>query len=500
MRKIILTLIYIAAATTQIVAQQATDFSFPSANGVINVSDFSYEKIVSQKGTTANISMQYAFDSLKLGSNRFVAVTPVLMTKDTSHVATFQPIVIAGRKQYVMYERDGYLLPEYENAPILKLKTLKEDGGYAYDDSTDYSSWMEGSYLYFANDLCGCCDLKDSALVGPFLRLPRNPAPYMRFPSLPDAEKVFYLHGTAYVNFVVNKTNVEPNYMNNPRELRRITDTLDIMVADKNVEVEMIRIHGYASPESPYSHNKFLAETRAQALTDYVRHFYGLPASVFAKAQATPENWGDLRDAVAKSHLANRDAILALVDQALKVTDANGSDCDAIEAKIKTQYPDDYRWLLDNVYPTLRRSDYEVTFKVRRFASDEAKDILRSNPGYLSAAELAELASLYPVGSDEYNNVFAIAEKNIAMLDDEHNITNGNITMAEAALKKGDTATADKFLSRVGDTPEADNARGVSALLKGDTVTATSLLQRASAAGITEADSNLAFIAEELAD
>ncbi len=86
--------------------------------------------------------------------------------------------------------------------------------------------------------------------------------------------------------------------MGNRAELRKITDTLDIMVRDQNVTVRQIKIHGWASPESPYEHNRMLATNRAKSLTDWVRQQYNLPANVFAPAEATLENWIGLRKAV----------------------------------------------------------------------------------------------------------------------------------------------------------------------------------------------------------
>ncbi len=476
--------------SAQIMAQKASEYGWTADN-------FKWEHIQSSK-PALDLAFDYNFADMKLRSNRFVALTPVLLTKNKEHVATFAPVVVAGRRQYVMYERKGYVDPNYEGAPVYKLKEARKNSPISYDDQTAWREWMEGAYLYFVEDVCGCCALKDSALIGPFLRIPRDPARYMQYAPLKDIEKVYTLHGTAYVNFIVDKTNIEPFYMNNPRELRKITDTLDIMVADPNITVDRVMIHGYASPESPYSHNTYLASTRAQSLTDYVAYCYKLPRSVFAPAEYTSENWGDLRDAVAQTEMDNKAAILALIDEAIAVPEAQGAKCDEIEKRIKTTYPEQYRWMLSTIYPHLRRSDYEVTFTVKKFASDEARDILRSNPGYLNAEELATLAGLYPKDSDEYANVFAVAEKNIAVLEDQNNIDNANLTMAVAALKQSDLATAEQWLNRCNGSPEANNARGVYYVLGGDYANARRLLQSSADEGCEAAVANLAWLDDEL--
>ncbi len=476
-------------ASAQILAQDKSSLGW-------TVENLNWEHVQSSK-PALDLAFDYNFSDLSLKSNRFVALTPVLITKDKEHVATFSSVVIAGRRQYVMYQRKGYVDPNYEDAPVYKLKEARKNSPISYDDQTNWREWFEGAYLYFAEDLCGCCSLKDSALIGPFLRIPRNPIKYMKFAPLKDVEKVYKLHGSAYVNFVVDKTNIEPLYMNNPRELRKITDTLDIMVADPNISVERVMIHGYASPESPYSHNKYLASTRAQALTDYVSHFYKLPKSVFAPAEYTSENWGDLKTAVEESEMENKAEVLALINEALLVPEAQGSRCDEIEKTIKTKYPEQYKWMLSTIYPHLRRSDYEVTFIVRKFASDESKDILKANPGYLSAEELATLAGLYPKDSAEYENVFNVAEKNISVLEEQNNIDNSNLTMAVAALKQGDLERAATWLNKCNGSPEADNARGVYYLIGGDNTNAKRLLNKAIAGGCKEAEENLNWLLEE---
>jgi hypothetical protein len=136
---------------------------------------------------------------------------------------------------------------------------------------------------------------------------------------------------------------MKPDYMDNRRELRKITDTLDIMVADKNITVNTIKIHGWASPESPYEHNRMLATNRAKSLTEWLRRNYTLPATAFAPAEATPENWIGLREAVVNMDLAtlpHKQDILAIIDD-------TSLEPDPKEWRIKTTHvPQDYEPVL----------------------------------------------------------------------------------------------------------------------------------------------------------
>ena len=109
-----------------------------------------------------------------------------------------------------------------------------------------------------------------------------------------------------------------------------------------------------------------LATNRAQSLTDYVRRLYNLPANVFAKAKATAENWEGLRAAVVdmdEAILPNKQQIMVTIDKVLgDLKNHVTNQVDRDELSIRSKYPDEYRYLLQNVYPGLRRSDYDISF------------------------------------------------------------------------------------------------------------------------------------------
>ena len=76
---------------------------------------------------------------------------------------------------------------------------------------------------------------------------------------------------------------------------------------------------------------------------------------------------------------------------------------DARERRLKSRFPQQYRILLNEVYPALRHSDYEVEYVVRPFSLEEARVILTENPRLLSLHELYMIANSYEPGSDEFN-------------------------------------------------------------------------------------------------
>ena len=91
-------------------------------------------------------------------------------------------------------------------------------------------------------------------------------------------DRIIVHEGSARVQYEVNKTDLHDQpyrckngqMIDNRRELKTITDSIDYAVSDPNVEIASINLVGYASPESPYTHNEFLATNRARSLADYI--------------------------------------------------------------------------------------------------------------------------------------------------------------------------------------------------------------------------------------
>ena len=99
--------------------------------------------------------------------------------------------------------------------------------------------------------------------------------------------------GRAYLDFPLNETTIYPEYRNNPAELAKIKRSIDLIKNDTNVVISHIDIHGYASPEGPYSNNERLARERTRTLKDYVCSQYSFNDTLFT-THYTPEDWTDL--------------------------------------------------------------------------------------------------------------------------------------------------------------------------------------------------------------
>ena len=238
------------------------------------------------------VTMDFVLDTLNVPSNRYRAFTPVIKSKDGTQQQRLKTLIVSGRRQNIVFQRDG-IDPLYAANCVNIRRMNGQPQQYAYSDAVPTEPWFRNADLYIENDLCGCGDqLKNEQTLLASL-LPPDPYGLIALTDVVPAvqKKERNLHGSAFVTFVVNKWEMKPDYMDNRRELRKITDTLSVMAQDPNVSVREIKIHGFASPESPYTHNKMLATNRAQSLTNWLKQQYDLPANVFAPAEATAEDW-----------------------------------------------------------------------------------------------------------------------------------------------------------------------------------------------------------------
>lgn len=261
------------------------------------------------------------------------------------------------------------------------------------------------------------------------------------------APKIRHLDKRAYIDFPVNRIELRADYRRNPAQLDSIITTIKALKADKNLQVMAINIHGFASPEGSYKHNDYLAKNRARTLTEYVHKMVELPDSIFT-VSSTAEDWDGLCEYIKQSDLEKKEQLLAIAkDESLTP--------DARDAKLKKQYPAQYRSLLTHCYPALRHSDYHITYKIKPFDVEEAKEIMKTKPQQLSLNELFMVAQTYEVGSKEFNEVMELA---VRMYPTDET---ANLNAAIIRLNNGDADAAKPYLDRAGDSKEADAARKV---------------------------------------
>lgn len=428
---------------------------------------------VAQQNNALSVSMDLNLDSLYLPSNLQLVYTPVFKTRQGE--IKMPQIVINGRRQQIMFER-GVGKKQLNLSPeaLVVRRTNKKVQTVNYSASIPLSGQVKNYDLNMHEDLCGCGNMEEGNDFN--LRHRRQPQAVFVRPAV-EAVKVRHLDKRAYIDFPVNRIELHADYRRNPAQLDSIVRTINALKDDKNLEVSAINIHGYASPESPYSHNDYLAKNRAKTLTDYVRRMVALPTQLFT-ISSTAEDWDGLRNYLKDSNLEHKAEILAIAND-------EKMDPDAREQKIKKLYPSEYRFMLDTWYPALRHSDYHITYKVKPFDVAEAKEIIKTKPQQLSQEEMFLVAQTYEPGSKEFNDVMEIA---VRMFPENET---ANLNAANTRLNAGDADGAKSYLEKAGNSPEALNARGVYESLKGNDQQARHYFALAAKAGVKAAKENL---------
>ena len=354
-----------------------------------------------------------------------------------------------------------------------------------YRTVVPYEKWMNTSKLVTLNEVCGCCDETLAGENEPLLALRLEPKAFV--PSYiyirPKAEpKINVLEGSAYIDFPVNRTEIHENYRRNPVELQKILSTIDAVRNDADTRIISVSIKGYASPESPYSNNERLAMGRTKTLKEYVRKQYNFADSQFI-TDYEPEDWAGLERYVESSSLDNKAGILALI--------RSNMDPDAKERSIKTAFPKEYAFLLKEVYPGLRHSDYAVKYEVRAYTDvEEIKRLIKTQPQKLSLNEMYLAAQEMEIGSEEYNETFDIA---VRMFPDDEV---ANLNAANIAMSRGSLKSAERYLQKAGDSPQAIYARATLAALNKDFDTAEKMFEEAVRKGMPDAEKMLRQIEE----
>lgn len=444
----------------------------------LDITDVSMKRASGQM----NVSMTLGLSDLKMKGDRAIVYTPLIVAESDTLALT--PVSLYGRTRWIQYRRNGRVPSGVPAETAYKFSD--RPAVMEYSESVPWQPWMNNAELIMRRDDYGCCnrllDAADADLAR-YHQVAYIPVfRYMR--PVGSAPKHRELEGQAFVDFPVDQTIIYPEYRRNTAELDSIRRTIDVVRNDPDATIETVWLKGFASPESPYQHNTELAIGRTEALKKYIQGLYHFDSNQIL-TDYEPEDWEGLRRAVAASSLEHRDQILAIIDSDLAP--------DPKEWKIKSTYPDEYRFMLENFYPPLRHTNYKVSYVVRSYSTpEEIFEIMKTRPGHLSLGEFYTAASTLEPGSDAFNDVFETAARIYP------NDPDANINAANAAMNRGDYSAAARYLAMAGNSADADYARAVLATLTEQYDDARSYLSSALAKGFRASDDELSSLRDIL--
>ena len=300
----------------------------------------------------------------------------------------------------------------------------------------------------------------------------------------PEAVKERTATATVRITYPVNDWRVYPDFENHRQELSRIDKILSPVATDTaTYRILSASITGYASPEDTYKHNMVLSEQRAGGMRDYLHGRYGLPTEKVT-AEGKGEDWEGLREAVGRSDMKAKDEVLDIIDT-----------YDIFDGREKLLMDlrggDPYRYMLEHIFPPLRRMEMRIDYRVRAFDPEEAGELIGRRPQDLSLQEMYEVAQAENDDRtivrqrDAYGREYDIAVRYFP--DDDI----ANINASSAALVRGDLELAWVCLGRVRENPLAANNLGVYHWLCGKIGEAEAYFEKARATDPQRAAYNL---------
>lgn len=447
---------------------------------------------------TADVNL----DDLKLGRNRQVYLTPVLEDGNGNSEA-LPSILINGHAMHIAYERGSLPGRELKNHNV-GMEVKRKNGQpqtIDYVTTVDLQKWMwaRDASLRWVMDDCGCGYLAGTE-TGNATDLGLNPVERMRVAFVTPAvtELPIRIHeGRAHVQYEVNRSELHDQpyvcrngqLIDNRAELKIIDDSVSHALSDKNMEIAMIKICGYASPDGPYLNNERLSTERSRSLSEYLANRYQLPEGR-SQHDAVAENWSGFQQIVDEDTYLKpemKQALTALIQRpAYGPTDYDDKENELkTSAQFKKIYAD---VILPDWFPTLRTTKFEISTRLKPLSDEELAVVFENTPENMSLNQMFRVAKLYPEGSDQFN---AVIEKALKFYGDDET---ANLNAAAAALKAGDYDKAAGYLAKAGDSPEAENARGILACSLGDMTEAADHFRKASA--LPEAMKNLEMLGQ----
>lgn len=422
-------------------------------------------------GSNMNVVMNIDLSKIDVKNNASLHIYPVI--KNGADSVELAPIGVYGRGRYINYLRRGESV--FQDMGETVYKEGKQPSVFEYAATVPYKAWMDGSKIIMNKKTCGCCqDLlaEDATPVGGY-DIPDFVPHFIYIQPAPELVKQRELSGSAFIDYIVSRTDVNPEYRNNTVELAKIIATIDSVKNDSDIKVKSVFLKGFASPESPYDNNTRLARERTASLKQYVLNLYNIDEQLIT-TDFEPENWEGLRAYVANSNLKNKEAILKSIDSSVEP--------DRKEWIIKSTWPEDYAFLLANCYPALRKTDYKIEYTINSFTDiNKILEVYRTAPGKLSLNEFYIAANAFEPGSKEYKEVFETA---VAKYPED---PIANLNAANVAMSKGDYVTAKRHLNLSGNTKEAVYAKGLYHTAVHEFDQAEAYLKEAQQQGIAEA-------------
>lgn len=386
-----------------------------------SISIKSHSRMLPERNGAVDIDFLVMLPSGLQGESQSITITPYLLRGDNHE--PLEPLQIRGGLFSKLQERNYWRYAKYRDLLQAKYgggEMSKEDSAslknvfeeyvrYPYLDRTRLDSISSGgntlTYHYRQNvkveddvkKMRIILEGKVFALDGSKYILPVNDTLQFNLSSMLAfvdtssrylmrvVEKFAVVNDRNYLTFKVNNTNIVDTMASNKEQLAKIKSLMNTILMQGEFNVDSIVLTATSSPEGGIATNERLAKGRAHSLADYLRKEFDFPElDTILNVRWQAEDWVEFEKLVTQkaSDIPNAANILEIIQ--------SSGDADKRERKIKDKYPVDYKYILANIYPSLRA----VNFKYSLTRVGMVKDTIHTtelDTAYMRGVELLKM-------------------------------------------------------------------------------------------------------------
>lgn len=278
--------------------------------------------------------------------------------------------------------------------------------------------------------------------------------------------KIMEGRGTARLQFVINKYDINPAMGNNRQELENMVNTLEPILGDTLATLTSLNIYGMASADGSLSFNTPLAKNRANSAKKWLVQQLGIRPDVqrIITTGSRPEGWQPVLDAMTADGNPDSTAVKAILEKYA------GSNDDVQERYIR-RLPC-WNTIKEKYLQKDRMVEYVYTYTIKSFTTDaELLGMYGKRPDAFNEEELLRVATLKK-NAEEKKEVY----RTILKYFPQSNVASNNL--AVLYLREGNDAEARHILeSRTEYTPETLNTLAASYVHAANYERAIELLQ-----------------------
>lgn len=358
-------------------------------------------------------------------------ITPRLVASDGEVMDMYEPVAvdapIYSKKLYRKQVLEGYV----DSVPgqTVRADRWSKQMEIPYETQIAVPEDLKDAYIDALVSVDGCtsCGNVDTLFVAKF----RKPEPVDTFslrwiqPRFTKRPKVMDGKGVAALQFVINRSDIDPSLGNNRAELEKMEKTLRPILEDSLASIQSIHIVGMASADGSLSFNTNLAYQRAVAAGRWLQSRMEIAPEVREKifADVRPEGWEPVLEAMRQAG----DPDAAAVESVLKRYPSDGNNDDVQEREIRRFSC--WKRICSNYLQGDRKVEYRYNYTLKSFTTDEELlQMYAVRPDAFSEEEFFHVAELMPSLAEKiavYRKLLAyypaseIGKNNLAVLEHE---------------------------------------------------------------------------------